>query len=57
MFGCAWGVAGSATFWPQLMGRDIKVESYKVDTRVRHLGQQKKWIGHLGQKNYIFSLT
>jgi hypothetical protein len=25
--------------------------------RVRHLGRQKKWIGHLGQKNYIVSLT
>ncbi len=22
------------------MGRDIKVESFKVDTRVRHLGRQ-----------------
>ncbi len=41
-------------FSPYFMGRDIKVESFKVDTRVRHLGQQKKV---LGRKNYIFSLT
>ncbi len=33
-----------------LKGRDIKVESFKVDTRVRHLGRQKNCIGHLGQK-------
>jgi hypothetical protein len=41
----------------ELTGRDIKVESFKVDTRVGHFGRQKKWIGHLGRNNYIFRLT